>query len=65
MGVDDTSQIAMPMQIRLDALQQSSWLGDAFHQARIISSGTALDADFSGFAPASYEECGSANPVPA
>jgi hypothetical protein len=32
MDVDDTSQQAMPTQIRADASQQSSWFGDAFHQ---------------------------------
>ncbi|WP_214295201.1 hypothetical protein, partial [Escherichia coli] len=37
LGVDDTSLQATPTQIRADASQQSSWLGDACHQPRIIS----------------------------
>jgi len=43
MNVDDTSQQAMLTQIRADASQQSSWMGDAFHQMWIISSGAAPD----------------------
>ena len=46
--VDDTSLLAMPTQIRADASQQSSWLRDAFHQMRIISSSPCRTAVVAG-----------------